>query len=385
MSPELVLYHVKLPMNLGFGHLAASRNISDSVVLKINLENYSGIGECAPRHYVTGETSVGVCKDLLNLSMTHILDVLRTCPAEDILSNLKVNGFAKTFNIRAGNNLVCLLELAVLDWLGKKLKLSGYMMLTPSYNQNFTNSAIKISAVLDQTLSVDEFIANRGPFHLIKIKGNLDHKKDIEQVSIIRKNIGFETPIVVDANMGWSFDDALLHVKNLRNAGVNFVEEPLSKRSWHDLSKLKRLTGMPIMLDESVCNIDDIEAAIKEECCDVINIRVSKCGGILNAAKMIEVSKSGGLAFQIGVQVAECGPLINAGRILAMINPDALTVEGGQFDRFFDNMIVSPAPKIDRTLNTLYPTTGLGLGFETTNLIDQFQIHTFSQKNNKWS
>src|SRR6185437_11028638 len=353
-TPEALLYHVSLPMKLGFGHFAASRNISDSVVLKINLDGYIGLGECAPRNYVTGETSIEVCKALINLSLSRVLDILSTLHAEEILNNLKERGFAKTFDISAENNLICLLELAVLDWLGQKLRLPGYMML-PSYNPNCNNKTIKISQVLDQTLSVDEFLANRGPFHFIKIKGDLEHNKDIVNVHAIRKHVGFDIPIMVDANMGWSFDDALLHIKNLRDVGVNFVEEPLAKRSWHDLSKLKRLTGMPIMLDESLCNMDDIKVAIQEKCCDAANIRVAKCGGIFNASKIIEFSRSEGLAFQIGVQVAECGPLINAGRILAANNPDAITVEGGQFDRFFNDMIV------------------------------QFQIYEFHKTNNKWS
>ena len=72
--------------------------------------------------------------------------------------------------------------------------------------------------------------------------------------------------------------------------------------------------------------MDDVKVAIQEKCCDVANIRVAKCGGILNASKMIGLARSEGLAFQIGVQVAECGPLINAGRILAANNPVELSL-----------------------------------------------------------
>lgn len=377
------LYHVKLPMQVPFGHLAATRHVSDSVVLRLNIEGSIGLGECAPRLYVTGETSNGVCQGLLDLAMPRILTLLCSASAEELLDDLNRQGFEQTFKIFGTNNLICLLEIAVLDWLGQRLQLPADRLL-PSRMLNTDNGLIRVSQVLDHSLSVEEFIATRGPFHFIKIKGYLDRNKDIETVRTLRQYVGAAVPILIDANMNWQFDDALTHLKALRDAGTDFVEEPLAKGSWHHLGELRRRTGMPIMLDESVCTLHDARVATHGHYCDAINVRVAKCGGLLNAIQIIELVRECGLAFQIGVQVAECGPLINAGRALAVNNPDAITVEGGQSDRFFNRMIVHPSLSIDRNLNVFSKPTGFGFGLEVTNEIEQFEVYNFCQTDNKW-
>ncbi|BFO10898.1 hypothetical protein GGER_34080 [Serratia rubidaea] len=62
---------------------------------------------------------------------------------------------------------------------------------------------IKVSQVLDQSLTVEDFLRDRGPFHFVKVKANRDRKKDIETVLALRRNIGMDIPIVMDANMAW--------------------------------------------------------------------------------------------------------------------------------------------------------------------------------------
>lgn len=371
---EAALYHVKLPMNLTFGHLAAKRNKSDSLILKIKFNGSIGIGECAPRHYVTGETCDSVIKDFKKINLRKLEQTLTCSDLEEILNRLYQVGLAKTFGISGSNNLVCLLELAIFDLLGQILLKPGYAML-PSHNIINKNKTLEISQVLDQNLPVEEFLETRGPFHFIKIKGHLNLGKDIENVKIIRKYISYDIPVMIDANMNWSLDDAIKHINTLEDIGVNFIEEPLQQRSWLQLKTLKKHIQLPLMLDESICNLDDLQIAITEKCCDAVNVRIAKCGGFFNCIKIIEKAINSGLEFQIGVQVAECGPLINASQILAFNNLDAITIESGQSDLFFNEMIVHPKPIVDRKINAIYCPENFGLGFtSTTNLINEFKI-----------
>jgi L-alanine-DL-glutamate epimerase-like enolase superfamily enzyme len=371
---EVVLYHVELPMNSTFGHLAAQRNKSDSLVVKIRFNNHIGIGECAPRNYVNQETSQDVIQHFQRLDLNKLKKILTCFDSEEILSHLSQVGFSKTFGIFGSNNLICLLELAVFDLLGHMLQKSGYRMLKPAHLID-SNKILKISQVLDQNLPVEDFLETRRPFHFIKIKGHLDLTKDIEIVKTIRKYVNYDIPIMIDANMGWNLDSAIKHINRLHDIGVNFVEEPLMQRSWSDLKILKQKTQLPLMLDESICNIDDLQVAITEKCCDLINIRIAKCGGIFNSLNLIRKARDNGLKFQIGVQVAECGPLINASQILAFNNSDAITIESGQSDLFFNEMIIYPKPIIDRKFNVIYRSENFGLGFTNiTNIINKFKV-----------
>ncbi|BFO10897.1 hypothetical protein GGER_34070 [Serratia rubidaea] len=122
--------------------------------------------------------------------------------------------------------------------------------------------------------------------------------------------------------------EAIAHMRDLRKAGVTMVEEPLARHSWDALRELRAQTGMPVMLDETISTLDELHYAVAKDSCDAVNVRVSKCGGILRSMQIIEHTRKAGLQFQIGVQVAECGPLIQAGRVLADLHRDAISVEG---------------------------------------------------------
>ncbi|MFI9630547.1 enolase C-terminal domain-like protein [Streptomyces sp. NPDC052042] len=362
------LYRVELPMAVGFDHPARKRSVSDSLVLSLEVAGLSGIGECAPRQYVTGETSAHVAHALRALPLEVIAASVRDTDPALLLARLLREGAAALYSLPGGNNLHCLVETALLDLLGKHLSLPARDLVPapdgPDGTAAVTSSALPVSQVLDLSLDVEEFLDTRGPFHFVKTKASHDIARDVRTVTAIRARLGDRVPVLVDANMSWTPEQAVGHTRALREAGATFVEEPLAKGAWEQLARLRAEGGLPIMLDESVCTLDDARAALAHGACDAFNIRVAKNGGPVAAARLAGFAREHGFGFQIGVQVAEVGPLITAGRTLAFRNPDALTVEGGQSDRFFPDMIVSPQPAVDRDTNTVADVVGHGFGLE---------------------
>ncbi|MBN0046120.1 mandelate racemase [Streptomyces actuosus] len=351
-------------MRIAFDHPAARRRTSDSLVLRLTVDGADGIGECAPRRYVTGETSDGVAHALRRHPMEVLFDRLVRGEPAALLAELREQGFTKTFGgprppaDGSGNNLLCLLETAVLDLLTRRLGLPAGAAVSTALPRR----EVRVSQVLDLSMDVGEFLDTRGPFHFVKVKASDDLDRDVRTVAAIRDRLGPDVPVMVDANMSWTPAGAARHAERLREAGAGYVEEPLPPRSWRALRDLRRATGLRVMLDESVCTLADARQAATAEACDALNVRVAKNGGLLASARLVAFARSAGLGFQIGVQVAETGPLINAGRALALRCPDALAVEAGQSDRFFPEMIVSPPPVVDRIANTVAPVTGPGFG-----------------------
>ncbi|WP_369196618.1 enolase C-terminal domain-like protein [Streptomyces djakartensis] len=374
MAPEggrARLYHVRLPMRTPFDHPAARRRSSDSLVLRLSADGTDGIGECAPRSYVTGETTASVRTALGQVDLGALSGLLTGRPPEETLGLLHRDGFARTFGVDGGNNLLCLLETAVLDWLGRRTG-TGARALLPGTSPG--PATLPVSQVLDLSLDAEEFLAGRGPFHFVKIKASDDIERDARTVRTIRDKLGDGVPIMVDANMSWTPADCVGHARRLGEAGADWVEEPLPRKSWQALRRLRREGGVRIMLDESVCTARDARAAVESGACDAFNIRVSKNGGPLPAARLVARARQHGLGFQFGVQVAEVGPLINAGRALAFGHPEALTVEAGQSDRFFPEMIVAPPPAVDRHTNTLSPAGGTGWGMDLAPYAERWAV-----------
>ncbi|WP_249125809.1 enolase C-terminal domain-like protein [Streptomyces sp. A2-16] len=377
MAPEAGrarLYHVELPMRTPFDHPAARRTTSDSLVLSLSAGGATGLGECAPRSYVTGETTASVRAALERVDFDALFARLTGRPPRELLASLHEDGFARTFGIDGGNNLLCLLETAVLDWLGRRLEAGGRDLLPPGPAEERAARRLPVSQVLDLSLDTEEFLATRGPFHFVKIKASYDVEHDARTVRTLRDKLGDDVPVMVDANMSWTPANAVGHARRLREAGVDYVEEPLPKGSWEALRTLRRDGGVRVMLDESVCTAQDARTAVESGACDAFNIRVSKNGGPLPAAGLVAYARENGIRFQFGVQVAEVGPLINAGRTLAFAHPDALTVEAGQSDRFFPRMIVAPPPAVDRDTNTLRPAGGTGWGMDLAGHAERWAV-----------
>ncbi|MFF7308557.1 enolase C-terminal domain-like protein [Streptomyces sp. NPDC008137] len=369
------LYHVELPMRTPFDHPAARRRTSDSLVLRLSADGVDGIGECAPRSYVTGETTASVRSALEEVDFDALFALLTGRDPGELLELLHRDGFARIFGIDGGNNLLCLLETAVLDWLGRRTGVGGRELLPGEPDEG--RRSLPVSQVLDLSLDAEEFLATRGPFHFVKIKASDDIEHDARTVRTIRDKIGDDIPIMVDANMCWTPENSVEHAHRLREAGVDYVEEPLPKGSWEALRALRREGGLRIMLDESVCTAQDARTAVESEACDAFNIRVSKNGGPLPAAGLVAYARENGVRYQFGVQVAEVGPLINSGRALAFGHPDALTVEAGQSDRFFPEMIVAPPPAVDRHTNTLAPADGTGWGMDLAARAERWAVRDY--------
>jgi L-alanine-DL-glutamate epimerase-like enolase superfamily enzyme len=90
---------------------------------------------------------------------------------------------------------------------------------------------------------------------------------------------------------------------------------------------------VPVMLDESLCCLEDAQRAIAGGWCDLFNIRLSKCGGISRSLVIAALARKYGIGYQLGCQVGETGILSAAGRHFACNVPDIRNLEGS-FDRF---------------------------------------------------
>lgn len=305
----------------------------------------------------------------------------RTHAPADLLRRLRAQGFTATFGIDGGNNLVCLLETAVLDLLGHRLGLTARELIGADRD---AGERLAVSQVLDLSIGVEEFLASRGPFHFVKVKASDDIARDARTVRAIRDHVGDGVAVMVDANMSWTPANAPSRARRLRECGADLIEEPLPSRDWANLRALRRVAGLGIMLDESVCTLEDARSAVAAGACDALNVRIAKNGGLLRAARLVDFARANGLAFQIGVQVAEVGPLINAGRALAFGSRDAMTVEAGQSDRFFPDMIVAPPPAVDRRTNTIAPAAGPGLGIRLNENADRWAVLRFTGSGTGW-
>ncbi len=135
---------------------------------------------------------------------------------------------------------------------------------------------------------------------MIKIKLGKRPADDIERVTKIREAIGSELILRIDANQGWSYEDAVQALTGMAGLGVQFCEQPM--RKWDDdrLPELCKISPIPLMADESVFTHYDAERIIRHRACAYINIKFAKSGGIQEAILINEVAEKNNIACMMG-------------------------------------------------------------------------------------
>ena len=139
------------------------------------------------------------------------------------------------------------------------------------------------------------------------------------------------------------------------------LEQPVPHEQVGALRDLKKSLGVPIMLDESLCGLPDAERAVTEGLADILNVRLSKCGGFGPSLRIAEVARRAGLGVQLGCHPGETGLLSAAGRHFAGLVPGLKYVEGS-YDRHVlaDNLILGDLTF--RYGGRARPLVGPGLG-----------------------
>lgn len=380
-------YSLNIPMQRAFTHAQVERSIASSIIMMVEYAGVTGIGECIPRSYVTGETIQSVLDAISNTHLQDILNVISFTNVESAIQSLQYLDSNNYFIQNASNNVICLFEMALMDIIGQYFNISISNILKlyclPAY-LIAVRDEIMISQVCDLSKTEDEFLDNDGPFHFIKIKLGHLLTHNIDRVMRIRGRVGNHIPILIDANMAWDEEMAIEHIECLRPYHISYYEEPLAKGEFAAYQRLRIEHQAKILLDESLCNLQNANDAIANRSCDAFNIRIAKCGGMLRSIALIKLATIHGIQYQIGTQVAQTGPLIAADRHFATALNNYFTHEAGQHDRFFDNYIIRPMPSIDRKKNNVSAINGPGLGVKIDGLLDQYIQEEWHNNGAKW-
>ena len=154
-------------------------------------------------------------------------------------------------------------------------------------------------------------------FAQVKVKVGVPGQDDPARLGRIRRVIGGRMDLRIDANEAWSAAEVVDRVAPLRQFRPTALEQPVPHAEVDALAGLRREIGVPIMLDESLCGYPDAVRAVELGTADVLNVRLSKCGGILPSLRIMALARREGLDVQLGCHPGETGILSAAGRQVA--------------------------------------------------------------------
>jgi len=325
------VHKVTLPFRFTFSHSQKDAQSVDNIVVEILTDErgLTGYGEGGPRPYVTGETQDTAIRAVKLLCLDDRF------PWE--LDHVKqIQAFVESATgTKSHNAALCALEMALLDLLGQKETKNVLHYLPRDYATDNIRygGAVPIAdqnMVLAMCRKIKEFdIAD------VRLKMGRDFRQNRIGIETLRQVLGMDCDVRVDVNGDWDLTLAKQHLPLLGFHGVSILEQPLPPydNGWKELLTMAKPKNLKFMADESVCSMEDMEAAISDGHFDVINIRLSKCGGFFNSLQIMQRIRDARLSYQVGCQLGESGILSAAGRALCVASSDALYYDGS-YDAF---------------------------------------------------
>jgi len=351
---KIDLYLLQIQLCMPIKHYLAERTHSENLVVKVVTDSgVVGFGEGIARQYVTGE----VMEASLRFLQDHLIPQLNgfhpSGPSELIEALAEL---LSEDNRAQAPAACCALELAILDAAGKTWSQSVAQMLGGG------DQPLIYSAVIPM-MSPPSFhrllqVIRDMEMSFVKIK--VGNERDTEVLSLAREILGHEVDLRVDANGAWSSEEAQKRIAEMMAYGISAVEQPVPKEDIQGLKRLSEQMEIPIIADESLCLERDAEKLASLDACQVFNLRLSKCGGILAANRLYEIGRKKAIAAQLGCQVGETGILSAAGRQLAS-SRKLLYLEGSYSSYLLQDDIVNEPVEFGPG-GVAQPLAGHGLG-----------------------
>lgn len=357
---KINLFQCNTPFKLWFSSPHTTRTQADSVIVELCFNNgIVGYGESTPRSYVTGETCL-IATDVIKNLFSDLLLGRTIHSVHDLESSLDL--LEKECIHRSRFPYISALgaiDIALFDALGKLQKVPVHTILGPIL-ENETPHSLSIPMFSSEKLQKLFHRLKSLDFQSVKvILGNIE-SDNIERVRMIRSLFGMNMDIRIEANGNWTRQQAISNIEKLKRFNISTVEQPVAASDFEGLKEVRVTTGVPVVADESMISISDAKKLIEMEACDIINIKISKCGGFLKSKRIADFARSKNVRCQVGAHVGETDILTKAGEHFCLTTPDVTCFEGFSSLLFEDSWREHPKMK-NKRLNDL---SGIGLGVE---------------------
>jgi L-alanine-DL-glutamate epimerase-like enolase superfamily enzyme len=272
------------PFRITYGTSIGTKNL----ILKLFTDdNLIGYGEASPS-FVTKESNESIVRSLDKLAPT-------IKKADNVEIDVAVQEMDKVLSGNPSAKAAVDIALHDIHWQRMKEPLfkrfGGFREITTD---------ITISSGTPSQISQEASAAVNNGFTALKIKTGFAPEEDIERVKAVRNTAGPNIALRIDANQGWKVKQTLKLLEKLEAFDLEFIEQPVKANDFKGLRKLRKHSSIPIMADESVCSPKDASKIIKDEAADLINIKLIKSGGLLNAKQIIRIAEQSKIPCMMG-------------------------------------------------------------------------------------
>jgi o-succinylbenzoate synthase len=288
---NIELYKCSIDLIRPFTIALGTEDASQGVIIKIeDDQGHIGWGEASPSATITGDTI-----DTTIAAIDYLARALLGMDPRQIGRIIELMDELLLWNSAAK----AAIDIALHDLVGHIWNEPLWRLLGGYQNKAVTGSRAIGLKDPERMVEEAEELAKEG-YKSIKIKLGEDPSKDIKRVALIREAVGDNVRLRVDANQGWTPQQAIEILNEIAEFEVEFVEQPVKAWDIEGLAIVRQAVPIPIMADESIHQPTDAIELIRRNAVDYFNIKLMKSGGLYKASKIASIAEAANVGCMVG-------------------------------------------------------------------------------------
>jgi len=285
--------------------VTALRGVSEYQVIKFELCDESGtwhVGETVETPKITGDSHSQIMAELES-------DVIGLITGKEISEAIRS---IEESNLTGSTKAA--VDIALNSVIGKGVR-QGFSIAT--------DVTIPITSIENLPALVADRVA--AGFTYFKVKANNEPTADlIAKLQLIEELTPSGSHIRIDANQAWDFEHTAEVLAAISESGlvIDYLEQPTSARDFAALAKVKVISAIPIMADESCFTPADLTELIALNAMDLVNLKLLKSGGLSVAREMAKTAATAGIGVYVGSMMEGDQSLSAAATFASEIAPD---------------------------------------------------------------
>jgi L-alanine-DL-glutamate epimerase-like enolase superfamily enzyme len=348
---RILAYRVELPLHEGSYKWSGGKSVSvfDSTIVGVETDTgLIGYGEVCPLGpFYLPAYAEGVRTGLREVG-PHLIGF---DPRELAKLNQRMDTVLQGHPyVKAGVDIACW------DILGKATGLPVCVLMGGRYGEAIQlYRAISQESPEEMARKVAGYRAEGYARFQLKVGGDPD--TDIDRIRAVRSTLPPTDRLIADANTGWTQHEALRVARAVRDLDV-YLEQPC--RSYTECLAVRRHTDHPFVLDENIDSLDVLFRAKADLAMDVVNLKISKFGGLTKTKQARDLCVSMGIAMTL--EDSWGGDITTAAIAhLAHSTPEEFRFTSTDFNSYVTVSTAEGAPKRERGYMAASDLPGLGI------------------------
>ncbi|MGE5509134.1 MAG: mandelate racemase/muconate lactonizing enzyme family protein, partial [Chitinophagales bacterium] len=288
------VYPLRIPKRTVFRVAYATRTACRSAYLRLETEEgLVGWGEAVPVGEVTGESRPEAYAALAEFVRAELVG--RAIPGREALRLLLRQRLAGYPSAR------CAVDTALWDLRGQQAGQPLAGLLGDARRRIRASISLGIKGERETVAELRTHL--EAGFTDLKLKIGLDRAADVARVKTVRAELGRDFRLLLDANQGYTAEEALQVAEALAGEGVELIEQPVKASDLEGLAEVTRHSPIPIAADEAVKGPESLVAVIRRQAAHMVNVKLQKCGGPSEAELLVRMAEAAGMGAMVGCMI----------------------------------------------------------------------------------